>query len=326
MLHVVRTKSSVARDMQVAVLIPCCDEALSIAAVVADFQRALPGTPIHVYDNNSADDTGDRAAKAGALVASEPHQGKGHVLRRMFADIEADIYVLIDGDGTYDPGCAPGMIDMLLAENLDMVIGTRICTNPAAYRPLHRRGNALLNRMVAFLFEDRITDMMSGYRVFSRRFVKSFPATSSGFETETELTIHALELDMPLGQMPTPYRERMAGSCSKLRTWPDGLRILRTIVKLMLDQRPLQLFSIIAALLFTFAIALSLPLLAEYSNTGLVPRLPTAVLCTGIVLVSFLSLLCGLLLDSLALGRKEVKSLAYLSIPRPAAESHLPRR
>ncbi len=234
--------------------------------------------------------------------------------------------MLIDGDGTYDPGSAPGMIDMLLTENLDMVVGTRISSNPAAYRPLHRCGNALLNHLVACLFEDRITDMMSGYRVFSRRFVKSFPATSSGFETETELTIHALELDMPLGQMPTPYRERMAGSCSKLRTWPDGLRILRTIVKLMLDQRPLQLFSIIAALLFTFAIALSLPLLAEYSNTGLVPRLPTAVLCTGIVLVSFLSLLCGLLLDSLALGRKEVKSLAYLSIPRPAAESHLPRR
>ena len=325
MLHAVRTKPYVAQDQQVAVLIPCRNEALSIAAVVRDFQRSLPGARIHVYDNNSDDQTGALAARAGALVSSEPHQGKGHVLRRMFADIDADIYVLIDGDGTYDPGSAPGMIDMLLSENLDMVIGTRISTDPSAYRPLHRRGNALLNGLVASLFADRITDMMSGYRVFSRRFVKSFPAASSGFETETELTIHALELDMPLGQMPTPYRERIQGSSSKLRTWPDGFRILCTIFRLTRDQRPLQFFSLIAALLFTFAIFLSIPLLAHYITTGLVPRLPTAVLCTGIVLVSFLSLLCGLLLDSLALGRKEVKRLAYLAVPRNAAPSASPR-
>ncbi len=326
MLQAVLTKSSVGQNVQVAILIPCCNEALSIADVIADLQSSLPDTPIHVYDNNSDDQTGTFAAHAGALVSSEPHQGKGHVIRRMFADIEADVYVLIDGDGTYDPGSAPGMIDMLLTENLDMVIGTRISSSPAAYRPLHRCGNALLNGMVARLFADRISDMMSGYRVFSRRFVKSFPAASSGFETETELTIHALELDMPVGQMPTPYRERVPGSCSKLRTWPDGLRILRTIVNLLRNQRPLQFFSLIAATLFAFAIALSVPILTEYFNTGLVPRLPTAVLCTGIVLTSFLSLLCGLLLDSLALGRKEAKRLAYLAVPRTAADPNHPQR
>jgi hypothetical protein len=237
----------------------------------------------------------------------------------MFADVEADLYVLVDGDGTYDAALAPKMVRMLLQNHFDMVNGARVSSQQGAYRPGHRIGNILLSGIVAWIFGDRITDMLSGYRVFSRRFVKSFPALSSGFEIETELTIHALELKLPLGEMKTPYSERVEGSVSKLRTYSDGLRIMRTIVWLVKQERPLQFFSIVALALFSLGIVISIPVFAEFHRTGLVPRFPTAILSMGIVLLSFLSLACGLILDSVALGRKEAKRVAYLSIPFVAA-------
>lgn len=300
---------------KVAVLLPCHNEAASVAGVVSDFRRHLPEAEIYVYDNNSRDDTAILASRARAIVRHEPLQGKGNVVRRMFSDVEADIYVLVDGDGTYDAASAPQMIQMLLTDRLDMVNGARVSSERSAYRRGHRTGNIVLSGFVARIFGNRITDMLSGYRVLSRRFVKSFPALSSGFEIETELTVHALELRVPLGEVPTPYSERAGGGVSKLRTYTDGLRILRTIVWLIKQERPLQFFSIASALLFLSGIALFVPVLLEYERTGLVPRLPTAILSMGIVLLSFLSLVCGLVLDSVALGRREAKRMVYLSIP-----------
>ena len=300
---------------RVAVLIPCHDEAVAISTVVTDFRAALPDAEIYVYDNNSRDGTAAGARASGASVRSERMQGKGHVVRRMFADIEADIYVLVDGDDTYEAAAAPDMVRHLIEERLDMVNGARLSCAAAAYRPGHRFGNAALTGLVRSVFGSRISDMLSGYRVFSRRFVKSFPAMSSGFETETEFTVHALELNMPVGEMPTAYRERPAGSHSKLRTWSDGLRILRMIVILVKEKRPLQFFSAIAACLLALGTGLGLPVAAEFFRTGLVPRLPTAVLATGLELLASLSLVCGLILDSVARGRREQKLLAYLSIP-----------
>ena len=300
---------------RVAVLIPCYNEAVAIPHVVAGFRAALPDARVFAYDNNSTDDTMAAARAAGALIGRERLQGKGHVVRRMFADIDADIYVLVDGDNTYDAAAAPAMMDLLRRDRLDMVTAIRVTDAARAYRRGHRTGNSLLTGLVAGLFGARVTDMLSGYRVFSRRFVKSFPALTGGFETETELTVHALQLAMPLGELETAYRERPAGSASKLHTIRDGLRILRLILMLVKDERPLPFFSLCAALLFVMGLALGVPLVVEFLRTGLVPRLPTAIVAAALVALSFLSLACGLILDSVGRGRREMKRLAYLAVP-----------
>ena len=303
---------------RIAVLIPCHNEAVAITGVVQSFRAALPEASIYVYDNNSTDNTVQAAQAAGARVGHETRQGKGHVVRRMFADIEADIYLLVDGDGTYHAPSAPALIAHLTNNQLDMVTGVRVHQAQAAYRPGHVLGNVLLTGLVSRLFGARLGDMLSGYRVFSRRFVKSFPALAGGFETETEFTVHALQLGMPVGELPTPYVERPAGSASKLRTYRDGARILRLILLLVKDERPIPFFSGLAALLFILGIILGTPVVIHFLHTGLVPRLPTALAATALVLLSFLSLACGLILDSVARGRREMKRLAYLAIPRGA--------
>ncbi len=302
---------------RIAVLIPCYNEAEAIASVVHDFAAGLPEATIYVYDNNSRDATRERAAQAGAIVRSETHQGKGNVVRRMFADIEADVYVLADGDGTYDAASARRMVDVLLAQSLDMVNGARVATAAAAFRPGHLFGNRLLTATVAVLFGDRLKDMLSGYRVMSRRFIKSFPALATGFETETELTVHALELRLPIAEVQTPYRDRPAGSLSKLRTFRDGWRILRTIFFLVKEERPLQFFSTVATVLVVAALVLGWTLLIEYVATGLVPRFPTAILATGLIILGFVSFIAGLILDTVTLARREMKRLHYLALQGP---------
>ena len=298
----------------IAVLIPCYNEAVTIGEVVRDFRAALPQARVYVYDNNSSDDTARIAAEAGAIVRIETRQGKGHVVRRMFADVEADAYIMVDGDGTYEAAAAPAMVQMMLFNQFDMVTGVRVDTSQASYRPGHRFGNLVLTGIVRRIFGDRISDMLSGYRVFSRRFVKSFPALSTGFETETEFTVHALELSMPLGEMRTRYQERPEGSASKLRTYRDGIRILRTIMNLVREERPLLFFSSIGALALLFGLGFGLPVVAQFMQIGLVPRLPTAILAVAFVILGFLSLACGLILDTVARGRKEAKRIAYLSV------------
>lgn len=305
---------------QIAVLIPCYNEATAIVKVIQDFQEALPDARIYVYDNNSTDRTVEMARAAGATVRRERQQGKGHVVRRMFGDIEADVYVLVDGDGTYDAASAPRLVAHLLEEQLDMVNVARMETEAAAYRPGHRFGNALLTQMVGWVFGDRIKDMLSGYRVFSRRFVKSFPALSAGFEIETELTVHALELHMPIDEIPTPYRARPAGSLSKLHTVRDGWRILATIALLVREERPLPFFSALFMLLATVSVILAWPIVLEFMVTGLVPRFPTAILSTGLMLLAFFNLACGIILDTVTLGRREMKRLHYLSVSRTAGQ------
>ena len=305
----------------VAVLIPCHDEAATIGKVVADMRAALPHATIYVYDNNSRDDTVAVARAAGACVRHEPAQGKGHVVRRMFGDVQADSYVLVDGDDTYDAAAAPRLVEMLVERQLDMVTGVRRMQNAAAYRRGHRFGNRVLTGLVRRLFTSPVADMLSGYRAFSRRFVKTFPALATGFETETEFTVHALALDMPVGEVAVDYRERPEGSASKLRTVRDGLRILRTIVVLVKEERPLPFFGMAALGLFVIGLALGLPVVAEFMRTGLVPRLPTAVLAVRFVLLSFLSLACGLILDSVARGRKEAKRIAYLAMRAPGFDA-----
>jgi glycosyltransferase involved in cell wall biosynthesis len=300
--------------LRIAVLIPCRDEAVTIGQVVSDFRQQLPDARVYVYDNNSSDQTAAIAEQAGATVRREMRQGKGNVVRRMFADIEADAYVLVDGDGTYDPADAPAMLRMLASQQLDMVTGVRVDTSRESYRPGHRLGNHVLTGIVRHIFGDWISDMLSGYRVFSRRFVKSFPALSVGFETETEFTVHALELGMPLGEIRTRYQERPEGSASKLHTYRDGIRILRTILNLVKEERPLMFFASIGALFLLVSLALGIPVVAHFLKTGLVPRLPTAVLSVAFVLLAFLSLFCGLILDSVARGRKEAKRIAYLAL------------
>ena len=300
---------------RVAILIPCFNEEAAIARVVADFRTALPGAAIHVYDNNSTDRTAEVAQAAGAAVGFETAQGKGHVVRRMFADIDADVYVMVDGDATYDAASAPALVDLLLRRQLDMVVGCRVEMESEAYRRGHRFGNRLLTSAVRLLFGQRFTDILSGYRVFSRRFVKSFPALSRGFEIETELTVHALELAMPVAELATPYGARPAGSASKLRTYADGFRILRLIASLYRNEKPLQFFSILSALLALAAIGLSVPIFVTYFRTGLVPRFPTAILTTGMMVISALGFTCGLILDTVTRGRKELKRMAYLAIP-----------
>jgi glycosyltransferase involved in cell wall biosynthesis len=296
---------------------------VAIGRVVAGFRAALPQARIYVYDNNSRDRTRDAAAAAGAVVREEALQGKGHVVRRMFADVEADVYVLVDGDDTYDPSAAPEMVRLLLARRLDMVTGVRVAADGAAYRPGHRLGNRVLTGVVRRVFGNRTSDLLSGYRVFSRRFVKSFPALAGGFETETEFTVHALELGLPIGEVRTEYRERLPGSASKLSTLRDGFRILGAIVGLVKRERPLAFFAAIAALLFAAAIALFLPVLEEFLRTGLVPRLPTAVLSATLALAALLALACGLVLDTVTRGRREAKRIAYLAIPPPPEEARL---
>jgi glycosyltransferase involved in cell wall biosynthesis len=302
----------------VAVLIPCFNEEATIAQVVAEFKAALPSAAVYVYDNNSSDRTQAVASAAGAIVRREPLQGKGNVVRRMFADIEADVYVMADGDRTYDPQCAGRMIELLLAERLDMVVGTRVTSDTDAYRRGHRLGNRLLTTAVAHLFGERFSDMLSGYRIFSRRFVKSFPAMSDGFEIETELSIHSLELRLPVAEIETPYRMRAQGSSSKLQTYRDGLKILRLIVALYKNERPYQFFSLLGLFLGAVAIALGTPVIITYFEIGLVPRQPTAILATGLVLLSGLSFVTGLILDTVTRGRREMRRLAYLAIRPPA--------
>jgi len=300
---------------QIAVLVPCLNEEAAVPRVVADFREHLPQALIFVYDNGSTDRTAEIARQAGAIVRCEPLKGKGNVVRRMFADIDADIYVLVDGDDTYHAASAPALIQRLVDDSLDMVNGAREEKSELAYRRGHRFGNRLLTGLVAKLFGERMTDMLSGYRVFSRRFVKSFPALATGFETETELTVHALELRLPIAEVMTPYRERPPASSSKLRTIPDGIRIMRLIMRLVREERPLEFFSAVAALLAVTSIVLAIPVVADYLRTGLVPRLPTAVLSTGLMLLGFLSFACGLILSTVTRGRMEAKRLHYLNIP-----------
>lgn len=311
------TSSPASQPPRVAILIPCYNEAAAIATVVHNFSAALPEATIYVYDNNSTDDTAARAAQAGAIVRTENLQGKGNVVRRMFADIEAEVYVLVDGDGTYHAPSAASMVERLLTDSLDMVNASRTPTSQAAFRPGHVFGNKLLTNSVALIFGNRLTDMLSGYRAMSRRFVKSFPALSSGFETETELTVHALELRLPLAEIQTPYSDRLGGTLSKLRTFRDGFRILRTIGFLVKEERPMQFFSAFAAILLLTAAILGWPLLSEFRATGLVPRLPTAVLATGLVILSFVSFIAGLILETVTLARREIKRLHYLSLQGP---------
>jgi Glycosyl transferase family 2 len=301
----------------VAVLIPCYNEAATIAKVVDDFRAALPETSIYVYDNNSSDGTVERARAAGALIGHEARQGKGHVVKRMFSDIEADVYVLVDGDATYDAASAPQMIARLQADCCDMVVGVRVGQETAAFRRGHRLGNTLLTGFVATAFGTTLRDMLSGYRVLSRRFVKSLPVLSTGFEIETELTIHAMELGVPIAEIDTPYFARPEGSESKLGTWTDGIRILSTIIRLYRAERPLFFFSVVGFVCAAASVALAVPIVITYAETGLVPRLPTAVLSTGLMLTAFLAIACGFILDTVTRGRKEMKRLAYLAHPAP---------
>lgn len=307
--------SSEMQAPKMAVLIPCYNEAVTIETVIRDFSQHLPEATVYVYDNNSTDNTVELARKASAVVRTVTRQGKGHVVQRMFADIDADIYILVDGDATYAASSAPLMVKHLQDDALDMVVGCRETDEKAAYRLGHRFGNQLLTHCVATIFGWNFTDMLSGYRIFSRRFVKSFPALSSGFETETELTIHALELRMPIAEVATPYAARPVGSSSKLNTYRDGFRILITIAKLFIAERPFVFFGGISALLAISSVLLTLPLLFVYWHTGLVPRLPTAVLATGIMLVSMALFSCGIILNMVTRARQEMKRLAYLAIP-----------
>jgi glycosyltransferase involved in cell wall biosynthesis len=301
--------------MRIAVLVPCFNEEAAVASVVGGFRKALPAAQIYVYDNNSKDRTAAVARAAGAEVRSERRQGKGHVVRRMFADIEADVYVLVDGDATYDAPSAPGMIERLVNDHLDMVVGLRVDREQAAYRRGHRAGNRLLTSFLSSVFGQAFTDILSGYRVFSRRFVKSFPVLSDGFEIETELTVHALELTMPVAEIETPYYARPEGSVSKLNTWRDGFRILGTILRLYRSEKPLRFFTIIGLFLALVAIGLAIPLAVTYLEEGVVPRVPTAILSTGLMIVAVLSVSSGLVLDTVTRGRREMKLLNYLSQP-----------
>ncbi len=297
---------------RIAVLIPCFNEEATVEKVVGNFRSSLPQAKIYVYDNNSTDQTVPRARRAGAIVRSEDQQGKGHVIRRMFSDIEADIYVVVDGDDTYDASAAPQLIDTLVENSLDMVNGRRVDQTREAYRTGHRFGNWLLTTLVTTFFGERTSDMLSGYRVLSRRFVKSFPALAMGFEIETELTVHALELHMPIRDVDTRYRQRPAGSTSKIHTVRDGIKITKTVALLIKEERPFEFFSGIAAVLIIGSLIGGYPLLTEYWETGLVPRFPTAILLTGIVILAFLSFFSGVILATVTVGRRERKRLAYL--------------
>jgi len=307
-------------NRRIAVLIPCYNEAVTIGKVVQDFKQSVPNAAVYVYDNNSSDETIAVAKRAGAIVRSEKMQGKGNVVRRMFSDVEADCYLLVDGDDTYDATYAPALIDELVESQLDMLNASRKSTTEAVYRPGHAFGNRLITGMVSSLFGNKFQDMLSGYRVFSRRFVKSFPALSSGFEIETELTVHALELQMPVGEFSVPYYERPENSISKLHTYRDGARIMRTIGQLLKQERPFQLFMAFGIGFFLASLVLGWPIVTEFIDTGLVPRLPTAVLASALMILSFLSGSCGLILDTVTRGRREMKRLHYLNLPAVASD------
>lgn len=300
---------------RIAVLVPCYNEAATIAAIVRDFNRYLPAAQVYVFDNNSTDDTVRIARDAGAIVRHVAAQGKGSVVRRMFADVEADVYVMVDGDDTYDASAAPQLVARLLDEGMDMVVGSRVTHEQAAYRFGHRFGNRLLTGCLAAVFGRTFNDILSGYRVFSRRYVKSFAAHSTGFETETELTVHALELRLPVAEVETVYKARPEGSFSKLHTYRDGARILLTILRLFKSERPLAFYGMGFLLCFLTSVGLAVPVLATYLETGLVPRLPTAVLCAAIMLLGIILLVCGIILDAVTKARIEQKRFAYLAVP-----------
>lgn len=302
---------------RIAVLIPCYNEEAAIGKVVNDFKVTLPRADVYVYDNNSKDKTAEAARAAGAILRTELRKGKGNVVRRMFADIEADIYLLVDGDDTYDAATAPVLLQRLVSDGLDMVSGRRIAVGGSAYRPGHVIGNRLLNGLTMMMFRLKVLDMLTGYRVMSRRFVKSFPVTAEGFSIEAELTVHAGRLLTPIAEVDTRYKDRAHGSVSKLHTWRDGLRILFAIARLVREERPLVFFTAICALLMLLSLMLGVPVVLEYLKTGLVPRLPTAVLSTGLMLLAFLSLASGLILDTVTRGRWELKRLAYLTVSGP---------
>lgn len=304
------------QSLNIAVVLPCYNEGLAIRGVVKKFQQVLPGAQIYVFDNRSTDNTASEARAAGAFVRHEPWPGKGNVVRRMFADIDADIYLMADGDGTYDADVAPAMIARLVNEHLDMVVGTRENVYENAHRAGHGFGNRLFNTLYRRLFGRLFTDIFSGYRVFSRRFVKTFPAVSAGFEIETEMSVHASQLRMPIVEMPTAYGKRLEGSASKLNTIRDGIRILMTFMLLLKEVRPAQFYGSIALFFMFVSIALGIPLLDTYVETGKVPRFPTAILATGLMLLAGISLMCGLILDSVARGRLEQKRIQYLLVPR----------
>ena len=303
------------KNKKIAVIIPCYNEEIAIAQVVADFKKYLPKADIYVYDNNSTDRTAEKAKNAGAVVRTETLQGKGNVVRRMFADIDADIYVMSDGDETYDIKRTPDLIAKLVDDNLDMVVGARKEVDLAAYRVGHRTGNILLTKLVQRFFHHDLVDMLSGFRVFSKRFVKSFPAQSTGFEIETELTVHALSSRIPMAEVETDYFARPLGSESKLATYKDGIRILVMIVNLIKDERPMLFFSVFAAIFFIFSLLFGIPVVEDFFETHKVLRFPSAFLAMGLMILSVISLLVGLILDSVGKSRKEVRRMAYLNYP-----------
>jgi hypothetical protein len=312
-----RARQTARRPLRVAVLIPCLNEEQTVARVVDGFRAALPDADIYVYDNGSSDGTAAVAQAAGAVVRTEPRAGKGYVVRRMFADVEADLYVLVDGDETYEAAAAPRMIDMLLEQQLDMVVGCRDTETDGAYRRGHRFGNAALTGFLARFFGAGFTDILSGYRVLSRRFVKTFPCLSSGFEIETEMAVHALTLELPCGEVRTAYRERPEGSASKLRTFSDGFRILGAMIGLLRQEKPAQFFGAIGGATALLSVLIAWPLAITYLQTGLVPRFPTAILCTGLMIIALLTFASGLILDSVARSRMEHRRLAYLRMGAP---------
>lgn len=305
------------RGLRVAVLVPCYNEEATIAEVIDGFRATLGGAAIYVYDNNSTDRTIEIARAKDAIVRRVTQQGKGHVVRRMFGDVEADVYLLVDGDATYHAPSARAMIEKLAREHLDMVVGARVENVPAAFRHGHRFGNRMLTGFVRRMFGATFTDILSGYRVFSRRFVKSFPVLSGGFEIETELSVHALELELPVAEIATPYFARPEGSASKLSTWRDGLRILAMIARLYRSERPLRFFSVLGLVIAAVSIVLAVPIVITFWEQGIVPRLPTAVLSTGLMILACVALACGLILDTVTRGRREMKLLAYLAQPAP---------
>lgn len=300
---------------KIAAIVPCYNEVASVGSVVRDLREAVPGIDVYVYDNNSTDGTAEAARQAGAIVRHELVKGKGNVVRRAFADVEADIYLLIDGDDTYEAGAAGRMIATLRGGPYDQVTGVRNQTTETAYRPGHATGNRMFNALVGFVFGTPVSDMLSGYRVFSRRFVKSFPALSREFEIETELTVHSINLRVPQTEVPVKFKDRAEGSESKLRTYHDGLRILRLILELTRHERPLLFYGILAVILFLVGVGLGIPLIVGFVHTGLVPRLPTAVLASSLVILSVLLFITGIILDGLRRSRRESARLFYLALP-----------